>query len=218
MPKVRWGVSSGAVDDYDRDSQYKPYTGPTPPNAVYQWTVKVLKHAAGTRDKNPQLRIGLELKPRRGRDEDRYKGYFVFLFRAITDRNQFTWVPFLDAIGVSGDEFERGTITDEDGNIKKIGRWRNDGKAVILGQLVDDEDARGDFIKGVKWMGPLDSTPDDDEYDDEDVYDDDVDIEEDDEPEPPRRKSRPRASTRAPASRSRRRSREDEYDAEDDPF
>lgn len=183
MPKVNWGVSSADVDNFDREKQFKPYDGPIPSNGVYRWTIKVLKHVAGTREKNPQLRIGLELVPRT-KAEKRMAGYFVMIFPPITERTQFRYVPFLDAIGVSANEFTRGTITDEEGNIKKIGRWRNTGDVTILAELKDDVDQHGNPRKDIGWMGideGDDALEDDDEEVDEDDYDDDEGDDEDDE-------------------------------------
>lgn len=217
MPRVRWGIEAGDVDDFDRESQYAPYQGPIPPNAVYQWKVKQLKSVAGSRDKYPQLRIGLELEPRKGRDENKYRGYFVMVFLPITQKTNFRYAPFLDAIGVSGREFTNGTITDEEGNVKKIGRWRNDGKTLILGQLVERADENGALRKEVAWMGSAEGAePAEDEQDDpygddsDEEYADDDDYEE---PDPPRRSSR---SSRQPRSRPRRSEWRDER--EDDPF
>jgi hypothetical protein len=184
MPRVTWGVSATDVDKYDRDSQYKPYAGPLPPNGVYQWKVKKLQHVAGTREKNPQLRIGLELTPR-NREEKKFSGYFIMEFAPVTEKTQFRYVPFLDAIGVTGREFERATITDEEGNIKKIGKWRNDGETLIMGQLADDTDQNGAPRKKIGWMGAAEEIEVDDEEDsdddfDDDEYEDDEDADEDD--------------------------------------
>lgn len=183
MPRVNWGVRARDIDEFDRDSQYAPYDGPIPANGVYQWQVKVLKHTAGTRDKHPQLRIGLELVPRKGRkDERRLKGYFVMVFLPITEKMMWKIVPFLDAIGVSGKEFERGTITDEEGNVRKIGRWRNVGDAIIKGELKDTTDQNGAPRKEIGWMGATTDEEPDDEFDDEEDeegYDDEEDDDDD---------------------------------------
>ena len=103
MPRANWGINSADVDEFDRDSQYKPYDGPIPPNGVYEWNVKVLKFAAATKEKTPQLRVGLELSPREDRDEDQYEGYFKMAFLNVSDKTAFVYVPFLDAIGVQRD-------------------------------------------------------------------------------------------------------------------
>lgn len=175
MPRVRWGISSGDIDDFDRSSQYAPYTGPIPPNGVYEWLVKVLKYIPGTRDKHPQLRIGLELVPREDRkDERQYSGYFAMAFLPITDKTAFRYVPFLDALGVSGKEFTERTVTDEDGNIKKIGQWRNDGKEIIAAQLADGQDQNGAPRKELAWFGPVAEIDDDEE----DEYDEEIEEEE----------------------------------------
>jgi len=174
MPRVNWGVSAKDVDNYDRESQFTPYDGPLPSNGVYQWNVKSLKHISGTRDKHPQLRIGLELIPRKGRqDEKKYAGYFIMLFPPITDKTAFRYVPFLDALGVTGREFERATIIDEEGNIKTIGKWRNTGDVMILGQLRDNTGDQSDkYPKDIGWMGTLTDNYESDEEDDEEEYDD----------------------------------------------
>lgn len=184
MPRVDWGVSAKDVDNYDRESQFKPYDGPLPPNGVYQWQLKSFKHVAGTRERNPQLRVGLELVPRKGRkDERHYAGYFVMVFAPVTEKTQFRYVPFLDAIGVTGREFERQTITDEEGNIKKIGKWRNTGEELILGQLRDNTGEQADkYPKDIGWVGPLNADDyGDDEADDEEDEDEFLDDDGDEE-------------------------------------
>lgn len=184
MPRVNWDIEAGDVDDFDRESQYKPYDGPIPVNGIYQWKVKVLKHVSGTREKNPQLRVGLELIPRKNRrDEKAYAGYFLMAFLPVTERTAFRYVPFLDAIGVSGKEFTRGTVTDEEGNVLKIGRWRNKGDTLIKAEIRDETDQNNNSRKGIGWMGALtDDDPEDDEdFDDED--DDEIDDDDDGEDE-----------------------------------
>jgi len=173
MPKANWGVSSADVDEFDRDSQYKPYDGPIPSNAVYEWNIKVLKFISATKDKLPQLRIGLVLAPREERDEDQYDGYFIMVFLPVSDKTAFRYVPFLDAIGVSGQEFTDRTITDEEGNIKKIGKWRNTGEEFIAAELKDGADQNGASRKEIGYMGPLLEDELDDTVDDDDYYDED---------------------------------------------
>lgn len=173
MPKVDWGIPAGTVDGWDRESQYKPYDGPTPRNAVYLWNIKKLVSVAATDEGYPQLRIGLELVPR-NKDEKRYEGYFIMLYRSITDKSVMFWAPFLDAIGVSEADFRQRTIADPDGNIKKIGRWGNDGKQQIKGLLKDRRDDAE--RKDIGWMGPADEAYDSDDSDagdEEDTLDDD---------------------------------------------
>lgn len=177
MPKADWGIDPAIIDDFDREGQFKPYTGPTPPDGVYRMKVKSLKYAAGTKQKHPQLRPGLELVPR-NRDERRYTGYFVMDFVPVSGKTEFRYVPFLDALGVSAKEFVNKTVYDDDGNVTKIGSWRNKGETEILVQLRTEEDQNGQPRKNVKWYGAYD--PDADDYD-EDEDDDDSDYDEDEE-------------------------------------
>lgn len=177
MPKANWGISAGTVENFDRERQFTPYDGPIPGNGVYIWRIKKLQYVAATREKVTQLRVGLELQPRRGRKEERaYKGYFVMLFLPVADNTAFRYVPFLDAIGVSEDDFRRRTITDQEGGIKTIGRWRNTGEELIKGQLVDDVDQAGNPRKTINWIGsaeevePDDSDDADDDSEDGDDY------------------------------------------------
>jgi len=179
MGRVNWGIKASDVDEFDRDSQYKPYDGPVPSNGVFQFQVKVLKYAAATKDKVAQLRVGLELVPRKGRkDERKYGGYFIMLFAPVTPRTGFRYVPFLDAIGVSGDEFERSTITDTEGNITKIGKWRNDGQEIILAELKDGVDQNNNPRKEIGWMGYV---PEEDDEGDEEIAEEDYEEEYDEE-------------------------------------
>lgn len=173
MPTANWGISASDVDDFDRDSQYKPYSGPIPPNGTYAWLVKVLKMVKGAQGKFPQLRIGLELIPREDRpEEDDYEGYFVMNFVPISPQTAFRYAPFCDAIGVTGREFTDRTKYDREGNVRTIGKWRNTGDKIILAELKDGEDAKGASRKEIGYMGPFE-TDDEDEEDYDDEYADD---------------------------------------------
>lgn len=216
MPRVTWsGLDAGDVDGFDRDSQIKPYAGPIPPDGMYMWAVKVLQHREGDRQKNPQLRVGLELVPRSGSDyrgERKYKGYFTMDFIPMADNTAFRYVPLLDVLGVTGKDLVNNTITDEDGNIKKIGRYRHDGKALVMAQLIQEMDQNGNpkaqkNIKGGAYFEPPkgeeyeeeDDLPEDDEYG-EDIDDDEYDFDDEEEDERPKRQTssqRKSASTRA---------------------
>lgn len=207
MPKVKWGIDANDIDDFDRESQYAPYQGPEPKlNTVYHWRVKIARYIAGTREKKPQLRLGLELYPRAGRNEDQYAGYFIMAFIPVTPRTQFRYVPFLDAIGVTGDDFASKTRTDMEGNITRIGPWRHDGNTLIAAQLESDEDENGNPRTKVGWIGePIDS----EEIDDDDALDSDDDEEELD--EAPKQRKKVKKSTR---TKSKTRSRHDDDDVE----
>lgn len=216
MPRVNWGVESSDIDGFDRDSQYAPYIGPVPADAVYQWKIKVAKYISGTREKLPQLRLGLELAPRAEYDEKRFKGYFLMAFIPISDKTMFRYVPFLDAIGVTSRDFTGKTITDEEGNIRRIGAWKNDGSTLILAEKRTGQDNNGNPRAEVAWIGPADESSVDDEEDE----DYDVDTEEDEEYEeeapPPRSRARATKSnvrrSSQGAARKRRANADDDWD------
>lgn len=175
MPKANWGISASDVDEFDRDDLYTPYQGPVPTNAVYRWRIRKLQFIAATEDSVPQLRVGLELDPR-NRSEKKYKGYYQTAFIYISDKTKFRYIPFLDALGVSGRDFTSRTIISEDGAISKIGAWKNTGDFLISAQLQDnDPDFQHKNPKKIGWIG---SAPDSD-VDDEDESDDDEDIDSD---------------------------------------
>lgn len=214
MPRANWGISSSDVDDFDRDSQFKPYMGPLPPSGVvYLWTIKKLVRVAATDDKVAQLRIGLELKPQT-REQKKFKGYYITNFLPVTDNTAFRYTPLLDAFGVSGRDFTTRTIIDEQGNIQKIGKWRNTGDFVIAAQLHDnDPDYVSKNPKKIGWMGeaPEDSDVDDDENESiEDEEDDDVPWDDDDsedeseEDEYEEEEEQPRSRRRATGTRHTR--------------
>lgn len=182
MPRANWGVKASDVDDFDRDSQFVPYDGPIPQNGMHHWVIKTLKYAAATKEKFAQLRVGLEMVPRAAReDEHDCAGYFITAFLTITPKTQWKYVPFLDAIGVSGAEFEKRTIVDENGKINRIGKWHNTGDTMVAAQLKDGEDENGkpkkeigvfaEITEEVEYLDDLD--PDDDEFDDEEYAEDD---------------------------------------------
>lgn len=171
MPIARWGISASDVDEFDRDSQIKPYKGPVPPNSVYYWVVKVLKYMAGTKTKNPALWVGLELVPREGEgfeDEEKYAGYFVMAFLPVNAKTAFRYVPFLDAIGVTGKEFETRTKYDADNNILRIGSWVMDGETIVAAQLKDGEDEKGNPRKEIGQI--MEADEEEGDWDDEEEY------------------------------------------------
>lgn len=208
MPRADWGISTADARNFDREKQYKPYTGPKPsPRTVFQWQITVCKFFPKTRSKNAQLRLGLKVVPRNS-DEKRFKDFFVMTFRSVTPKTQFTYIPFLDAIGASESDFVNKTLVDEEGNIKRIGAWRNDGKQLVMAEYVLSEDQSGNPRDDVGWIGELEEASEDDEedyeddeyIDDDDIeageeYDEDEEEEEESEPAPKRRSSKPAART-----------------------
>lgn len=185
MPKANWNVSRGTIDDFDRTSRFKPYMGPMPPLGVYRWRIKWAKFVSASKENYPQLRLGCELVPR-SRDEKKYSGYFVQVFRSITDRNDFAWVPILDALGVSSTDFLNRTATDDEGTISRIGRWHSDGTTEIYGQLQERQNnTNGKTYRDLDWIGSLEDGPteeddeaddeSEEEYDDDEYYDDEED-------------------------------------------
>lgn len=182
MPVARWGIDASDVDDFDRSTQFTPYRGPQPPvGRVFDFCIKNLKYIAATRESVPQLRVGLELDPNpRRKDEEKYRGYYTTAFLDIADNMKWKYVPFLDAIGVSGKDFANRTIVDEDGNIKKIGKWKNSGEELISVQLKENN-YKGKTTIQTGWMGPCleDDEEADDDYDEE-VEDPDAEYDEED--------------------------------------
>lgn len=176
MPRADWGIDPEIIDEFDRDAQFKPYAGPTPPDGVFLFRVKVCKYTAATKQKLAQLRVGIELVPRE-KEEKRYKDYFILAFLPIANNTAFRYVPFLDAIGVTSTEFTRKTIYDENGDVKKIGSWKNEGDTLLLAQLKTGEDQNGLARKEVAWFGAYDPDATEEEEDDDDY---DYDEEEED--------------------------------------
>lgn len=178
MPTVNWGISASDVDDFDRSSQFTPYRGKLPPNAVYDWEVKKLQFVAGTQKKNPQLRVGLELVPR-DKSEEKYAGYFIMDFIPVMDKTQWRYVPLLDALGISGRDFATKTRTDSDGNIIRIGRWALDGH-MVSAQLTDGMDQDGNARKEIRGGAYYECLELEADEDDEELPDDEYDEDEDD--------------------------------------
>ena len=179
MGAVDWGISTGDIDNFDREKQFAPYRGQIPPNAVYRWRITQLKFSPATGDKFPQLRIGVELVPR-NKKEQSYKGFRLMSFRVVAPQTPFNYVPLLDALGVSSSDFKNRTMADGEGNITRIGKWRNNGAQEIDAQLASTDDEK--YPHDIKWIGAvqevIDDEPDDsddDDYLDDEEYDNDID-------------------------------------------
>jgi len=204
MPKASWGLSAGTVSDFDRDSTYKPYQGPLPPNAVYKWRVINAFYAAATGEKLPQLRLLLGLVPR-DKSEKRYEGFTCMAMAPVGDTTAFRYVPFLDAIGVTENDFNNRTDTDNEGKIRKIGKWLNNGKTEVAAQLEDNDFEGSKYPKSIGWVGeleeyePAEDEEEDEEYEEEDeeeYEDEEYEEEEEEEPEPPRKATRRKTTRR----------------------
>lgn len=206
MPAIDWGISRGTLTNYERP-KFNPYDGELPPNRVYRWLIKKIQYAAATDQRAPQLILGLELVPRKGRNDSQYAGFYVQTYNVITDKSVSFWGPILDALGVSEAAFRAAKI-DTEGNIRSMGKWRNDGKQYIMG-LLKDNTYNGVTTKQIGWWGPdsgegtepeEEEEYDDEEYDDEDYEseeeeedseeDDWDDEEEEEEPAPRKRRAR----------------------------
>jgi hypothetical protein len=203
MPKADWGLSAGVVSDFDHEASYKPYQGPLPPNAVYKWKVINAFYAAPTGDKLPQLRLLLGLTPR-DKSENRYSGFTCMAMTPIGDNTAFRFAPFLAAIGVSENDFYNRTDVDNEGKIRKIGKWLNNGKTFVAGQLEDNDFEGSKYPKTIGWVGELEEyEPEEDEeeeeYEDEEeeeYEEDEYEEEEEEEPEPPRKTTRRKTTRR----------------------
>lgn len=170
MGKVDWGGGFTAEDIDKADRGFTPYAGPQPPAGMYKFKLKVLRRRTSSKG-NPQLMLGLELVPRK-ESEKKFKGYFLTHFITITDGTLFRLAPFLDAIGVKGKDFISRTVEDEDQNIKKIGKWVNDGKQELMVSIGLDNQQRWE----AKNFAPVPEDVDDvdDDADDADEDDDDA--------------------------------------------
>lgn len=183
MPRVQWDFDVDAVfDEFDRESNFKTYTGQVPPlGAVYIFALKTFKYAAPTEEKGPQFRAGLELVPR-GASEQKYAGYFIMAFLNISKNADWTWVPFFDRLGVSGRAIKTGTIVDEDGKVKSIGKWHfKPGDELIFAKL-EKGIWKGEEVVNVRILEDIptddhfDDGGDEEELDDGDDYEDDGDF------------------------------------------
>lgn len=219
MAKVNWGIKKSSINNFDRDAQFKPYMGKLPPNGVYKFRVRNAQAAGPTRDKNPQLRVTFVLVPR-DKEEKKYAGFSIMKFMIISDQTNFHYVPFFDAVGITDVDFIERTFTDEQGNIKKIGKWKNDGKSVVLAEIRTNTGEKAEqYPKDVGWIQAFeesDEDEDEDEYDEDDEdgeYDDDEDEDEEVEEKPKKGKAK---KAKAKAKKAKRKSRDDDEDEDDD--
>lgn len=176
MPIADWGISRGVVDEFDREkaNRYKPYTGPKPPAGVYRFVIvkDMMKFFAGDAENYPRWSAMLSLKPRT-KAEKSFDGFRCFFSANVSEENPQWFVPMLDVLGVSDTEFRRKTRLTEEGVIKSIGAWRNDGTQELLAEIVHN----GDYTN-VRWVGKVDDSivEDDDEDDESDEDEDELDI------------------------------------------
>jgi hypothetical protein len=174
MPIADWGISKGVVDGFDREAQdarYKPYTGPKPPAGVYRWVVvkDMMKFQAGDDESFPRWSALLSLKART-RSEKPFEGFTAWFSANVSNDNPQWYVPMLDVLGVSDLEFRRKTRLTEEGAIKSIGAWRNDGTQELLAQVRYN----GDYTN-ITWVGKYDESSVDEDEDEETEYEEEDD-------------------------------------------
>lgn len=217
--RVRWGISASDITNFDRESQPKVYAGPLPPaNQVYRFRLTIFRYVPAVEDKNPQLRVGLELVPHIA-EHKKYKGYFIQSFEPVTPQTNWRYVKYLDALGIGARAFVEGPHTiDDDGNLKRIGRWQMRNQYLMVQLRTSDSE---DYPRSVGAVQAYeeDTSPDpDDEYQSQgdEWDDDDTDAEEPEEEQRPRRRPRD-PQTRKPVKRMRAtRARRADYADDDD--
>ena len=147
MPTADWGLDRQSYRAIDRfRSEFEPYDGPPPPNAVYLWQVKRIKYTRPQNGTYPQLVIDLVLEPRRTHEQE-YAGYFIRVYRSITPRSVPFYAPFLQAIGVSASDFGTRTVYNRDtGDIQRIGQvqFTDHRPTYVRGALRDDNSLDND--------------------------------------------------------------------------
>lgn len=193
--RVPWGISESDIDDFER-SDFKPYTGPIPPvGQFYRFKLKIFRYAPAMDGKNPQLRVGLELEPHTT-EHERYAGYFIQDYAPVTPQTNFRYVKYLDALGIGAKAFVRGPYRiDDDGNIKRVGRWQFTDPIYLLAKLRATDNEQ--YPREIGDVYAFDESDEADELADEladefteetdDEYADDYDVEEE-QPAPRRRK------------------------------
>jgi hypothetical protein len=170
MPIADWGLSQGTVDSFDREKQaeYSPYTGPKPSAGVYRFRVvkDQMRMQPGDEERYPRWSALLYLVPRT-REEKRFEGFRCFFSANVQDDKPQWFVPMLDVLGVSETEFRKKTVLTEEGIIKRIGAWRNDGTQELLAEVRYN----GEYTN-VNWVGPYETSDEEDEEVDE--YEDEL--------------------------------------------
>lgn len=181
MPTADWGINAREIVDnfdWEKQEQFKPYTGPQPPLGVYKWRIARMKFDTSA-ETYPRWSALLHLVPR-FKAEARFKGYRVWWGAYVGPDNDFAYVPMLTTLltsaGVPEKQharmFEQRTRIDEEGLITSIGKWRNDGKQQILGELTENTSDDGRVFRNIRWVGVVEIEEDDPEDDEAEAEDD----------------------------------------------
>lgn len=120
--KVKWSVGSDEPEAVS--GEFNDYDGPVPPKGIYQHNLKKLWL---TENKNgDQMIKGLAEIEETG-EKKKYNGYATWFNQNVTEQGLPYLKTFLDALGVSWDDFYNKTVTADDEDnvgspIVKIGR------------------------------------------------------------------------------------------------
>lgn len=108
--KVKWGI--GDDEPEAASGEFNDYDGPVPPRGVYR---VVLKKLWLTENKNgDQMIKGIaEIAGEKG-EKKQYNGYAIWFNQNVTEQGAPYLKAFLDALGVSWNDFYNKTVVDDD--------------------------------------------------------------------------------------------------------
>lgn len=129
MPKMKWDVSS---DEPEALSGFDEYVGPDLPRGVFKFKV-VLIRVAENKNGEAMLKTLLQVHGMTGAKK-KYNGAPLWVNQNVTEQGKPYLMKFLDALGVTWQEFNSQTVTDdsEPPNITKIGKTKINGENLVV--------------------------------------------------------------------------------------
>ena len=126
MPKAKWGagdnpLTAGDIDNAEVPESRARYSGELPPSGTYRFTIQSLKQGVSDAGNDKVTLIAL-LDGTWKSNHKQYDGAPVFHHLALTTANAPQVRNFLDSIGATSADLLNGSVVDEAGYIKKLGR------------------------------------------------------------------------------------------------
>jgi hypothetical protein len=148
---MKWDIDADDLENTEA-SDYEPYNGELLPPGLYPLSIQWIKTTPSSQG-NDMLTILMTFdNPDDDEELADYVGCPVWDRITVQKSTLFRLKPFLDAIGVSYEEFASSTVVDDEEKVTKIGSVRIDGLTVRARVRVEKSDEYDDKLRPTRYL------------------------------------------------------------------
>jgi hypothetical protein len=176
VPKLKWGSDLTSTDVEEASDGYK---GKVPPPGLYRFKLRMAQSTKSSND-NPMVVLLLILDGSWKKEHKQYEGAPLWDRITVIKTTAGRVKAFCDALNVTYDDFLAKTMSDEEGNITKVGKLKIKDEDLLLYIKTGTEKYEGEDRLKVARNGMLPFKAEDDDADSDDDSDADADDDDDD--------------------------------------